>query len=90
MVAHYLNEKFNPRAVLLSLPGVHSSHNAANLSTQLVSILDYFGLRESFSNTITDNASENTAYIDLLGTELFIDASKRYVQCIGHVINLIA
>ena len=55
-----------------------------------MSILDYFGLRESFGNAIADNTSENAAYIDLLGTELFIDASKRHVRCIGHVINLIA
>jgi hypothetical protein len=66
------------------------SHNATNLSTQLVSILDYFDLRESFGNAITDNASKNAACLDLLSTELFIDTSKRYVRCMGYVINLMA
>jgi hypothetical protein len=90
VVAHYLDEKFNPRAVLLSLPRMHGSHNATNLSTQLVSILDHFDLRESFGNAITDNASENAACLDLLGTELFINTGKRHVRCMGHVINLVA
>lgn len=90
VVAHYLDEKFDPRAVLLLLPRMHGSHSATNLSTQLVSILDYFDLRESFGKAITDNASENAACLDLIGTELFIDTGKRHVRCMGHIVNLVA
>jgi hypothetical protein len=89
-VAHYLDESLKPRAVLLALPRMQGSHSAVNLSTQLVSILDFFDLRKSFGNAITDNASENAACMDLLRDELFIDTGKRHVRCMGHVINLVA
>ena len=69
---------------------MHGSHYAANLSTQLVSILDYFDLRESFGNAISDNAFENSACLDLLGTELSIDTGERHVRCMCHVIDLVA
>ena len=53
-------------------------------------VLRHFRLRESFGNTITDNASENAACLDILSDELFIDTRKRHVRCMGHVINLVA
>jgi len=69
---------------------MEGAYIAVNLSDQIGSILRYFNLQESFSNAIIDNVSENAACLDLLGVELFIDTRKRYVRCIGHVINLIA
>jgi hypothetical protein len=91
IVAHYLNDEFKPRTVLLALPCIQESHTAANLSIQIASILRHFKIDErSFSNAITDNASENAACMDLLRDELFVDTSKRYIRCMGHVINLVA
>jgi hypothetical protein len=90
VVAHYLDRRFEPRAVLLALPTMHGSHTAVNLSTKLSSILDYFKLRESFGYAITDNASENRACLNLLSKELAFDAGERHVLCIGHIINLVA
>lgn len=69
---------------------MEGAYIAVNLSDQIGSILRYFNLQESFGNAITDNASENAAYLDLLGAELFIDTRKRHVRYIGYVINLIA
>lgn len=69
---------------------MQGSHTAVNLFSQLLSILRHFKLQESFGNAITDNASENTACMDLLRQELFIDTGKRHVRCIGHIINLVA
>jgi hypothetical protein len=90
VVAHYLDASFTPRATLLALPQMHSSHTAVNLSEQLGSLLRYFKLESKLSNAITDNASKNAACLDLLGDTLLIDTRKRHVRCIGHVINLIA
>jgi hypothetical protein len=90
VVAHYLNATFTPRATLLALPRMQGSHTAVNLAEQLGSILRHFNLQESFGNAVTDNASENAACLALLSEELAIDVSKRYVRCIGYVINLVA
>jgi hypothetical protein len=53
-------------------------------------VLHHFRLRESFGNVVTDNASKNAAYLNILSDELFIDTRKRYMRYIGHVINLVA
>jgi hypothetical protein len=90
VVAHYLDRRFEPRAVLLALPSMHGSHTAVNLSAKLSSILDHFKLRESFGYAITDNASENRACLNLLSKELAFVAGERHVLCMGHIINLVA
>jgi hypothetical protein len=90
VVAHYLDASFTLRAVLLALLRMQGSHTAVNLSQQLGLVLRYYKLEKSFSNAITDNASENVAYLDLLRDELFIDTRKRHVQCTGYIINLVA
>jgi hypothetical protein len=89
-VAYYLNQRFELRALLLALPRMAGAHTAVSLSIQLVTILDHYNLRESFGYTITDNASENRACLNLLSQELGFNTAKRYVLCMGHVINLVA
>lgn len=68
---------------------MQGKHIAINLSDKIGSVLRHFKLKESFGYAITDNASKNAAYLDLLGDQLFIDTRKRHVRCIGHVINLV-
>jgi hypothetical protein len=75
VVAHYLDKHFEPRALLLALPRMTGAHTAASLSTQLVTILDYYKLRERFGYAVTDNASENRACLDILALELSINAA---------------
>lgn len=90
VVTHYLNRRFSLRTILLGLPRIAGAHTTASLSTQLVSILDFYNLRESFGYAVTDNASKNRACLDILLKELGFSAPQRYVRCIGHVINLVA
>jgi hypothetical protein len=52
--------------------------------------LDHYNLRESFGYTITDNTSENRAYLNLLSQELGFNTAKRHVLYIGHIINFVA
>jgi hypothetical protein len=90
VVAHYLDHRFEPRALLLAMPRMQGSHTAVNLSQQLSKLISYFNLKTSIGYAITDNASENRVCINLLATELDFDASKRHVLCIGYIINLVA
>jgi hypothetical protein len=89
-VAHYLNDRFEPRAILLALPRMRGSHTAVNLSDQLSALIQYFDLEQRFGYAITDNASENRACLNLLAEDLAFDAGKRHVLCMGHIINLVA
>jgi hypothetical protein len=75
--------------VLLALLSIYSSHTSINIATSISKILAYFGIRDNFGYTITDNASENTACLNYLSELLNIDLDKRRVICIGHVINLV-
>lgn len=88
--AHYLDRRFEPRALLLAFPRMTGAHTAASLSTHLVSILNHYNFRERFGYAVTDIASENRACLDLLARELGIDAAQCHVRCMGHVINLVA
>jgi hypothetical protein len=90
IVTHYLNYRFEPRTVLLVMLRMRGAHTAANLSSQLLTLIQHFNLQTSFGYAITDNASENRACLDLLAKSIHFDTSKRHVLCIGHIINLVA
>jgi hypothetical protein len=90
VVAYYLNNNFELHAILLAMPRMQGSHTAANLKAQISGIVRHFGLETTLGYTITDNASENRAYLNLLADKLAFDAGKRYVLYIEHVINLVA
>jgi hypothetical protein len=76
--------------VLLALQQIHGSHIAVSIAKSLSQILYHFDLTTRLGNIVTDNASENGAYIAILAKECFIKPRERHVLCIGHVINLIA
>jgi DNA-binding helix-hairpin-helix protein with protein kinase domain len=88
VIAYYLNDNFEPRAILLAMLRMQGSHTAVNLKDQIVGLVKHFGLENTLGYPITDNASENQACLRLLAEDLAFDASKRHVLCIGHVINL--
>jgi hypothetical protein len=78
-----------PLTLLLALPRISGAYTPISLSTQLVSILDHYNIRDSFGYTVTDNASKNRACLDILIKELSFNAVERYVRCIGYIINLV-
>lgn len=89
-MAHYLDARCSPRAVLLSLPAVKGAHTAVNVASQLSAIVRHFNLRQSFGHAVTDNASENESCMNILSGELALPQDKRHVFCIGHIDNLVA
>lgn len=90
VVAHYLNASQHPRNVLLGLPRVRGSHTAANIAGSISHLLERFDVQYKIGNLVTDNASENHACIEILGSKYSFNANERHVLCIGHVINLVA
>lgn len=90
VVAHYLDRCGNPRAILLALPRMVGSHTAVNLASQIGGLVDHFQLQQRFGNAITDNAPENHVCMNILASQLGIDADERHVLCMGHIINPVA
>jgi hypothetical protein len=76
--------------ILLTLLIMHSSHIGVSITKQIYAILIYFRISDNFGYAITNNASENTVYLDHLSELLKVDLDKRRVICIGYVINLVA
>jgi hypothetical protein len=57
---------------------------------QLAELLNHFKIKDRFRQGITDNASKNYTYIELLTTKLFLNAKENHVLYASHIINLIA
>jgi hypothetical protein len=68
---------------------IYSSHTGVSITKQIYTILTHFRIAENFGYAITDNISENTACLDHLSELLKVDLDKRYVMCIGYIINLV-
>jgi hypothetical protein len=69
---------------------MYGCHTGVSIAEQIYEILTHFRIANNFGHAITDNASENTAYLDHLSELLSITLDSRCVMCIGHVINLVA
>lgn len=90
-MAHYLNQRFELRTILLGMPSIKSAHTVVSIASQITVLLDYWKLCESFSNAVTDNATEKRACLRIIAKELDLaKPEKRHVYCIGHIINLVA
>jgi hypothetical protein len=47
VVAHYLNDNFEPPAILLAMLRMQGSHTAVNLKDQIVGLVKHFGLENT-------------------------------------------
>jgi len=65
-------------------------HNASFISESITKVANYYGLKEKILCITFDNASNNTAAIDLLKLELSLPLEEIFhVRCACHVYNLI-
>jgi hypothetical protein len=72
------------------MPRMTDAHTTVNVASQISKLLNHFSLQTCFGHAITDNASENSACMAIIGEELAINTDERHVLCIGHIINLVA
>jgi hypothetical protein len=90
VVTYYLNADHQPRTVLLALPRMRGSHTVVNTAATLSDLLQHIDLTTRLGNVVTDNASENSACIEILARNCSINAKQSHILCMGHVINLVA
>jgi hypothetical protein len=91
IVAHYLDEHYCRRAVVLGLRDTFGSHTGANMADQISTTLKDFSVKE-VDYFIADNATNNDKALEVL-----IGMRPQYCQnkvtqrlrCVGHVYNLV-
>jgi len=78
-----------PQKLVLGLPELTERHTGENIAAQIIEIIEEFEIGDKLGYFTLDNASNNKTSMEELGLEFQFDSEKRWVRCIGHVINII-
>jgi hypothetical protein len=89
VVAHYLDKRYQPKTVLLSLRNTYWSHNAEELKHRLFETLKDFKISNKVGFFMADNASNNDKALQLLATVIDIKPVQNRLRCTAHIINLV-
>jgi hypothetical protein len=76
-----------PQKCALGLPELLDRHTGENIAEQILDIVREFEIGDKLGYFTLDNASNNKTTMEELGRELGFDWKKRWVRCIGHVVN---
>jgi hypothetical protein len=90
IVAHFIDAKFESRAILLATPEQNESHMGVEIADQVISVIEDFNIGDNLGFFVLDNASNNDTAMQAIGNRFGFDPQERRLRCAGHVINLIA
>jgi hypothetical protein len=90
IVAHFIEAKFESRAILLATPEQNESHMDFEIADQVISVIEDFNIGDNLGFFVLDNASNNDTAMQAIGKRFGFDPQERRLRCAGHVINLIA
>ena len=90
IIAHYIDEQYNVKNVLLALRNTYGSHAAAEMKHHLLAVVREYRITTKLAFFIADSANNNDAALDLLQPDLPIQPSKQRLRCGCHIINLVA
>ncbi|EWZ27879.1 hypothetical protein FOZG_18414 [Fusarium oxysporum Fo47] len=76
-----------PQKCVLGLPELLDRHTGENIAEQILNIVREFQIGDKLGCFTLDNASNNKTTMEELDRELGFAWKKRWVRCIGHVIN---
>jgi hypothetical protein len=76
VIAHYINNIFKNRTVIIALKRLHETHSGENIDSLLIEIINDFDLKERLEYFITDNASSNDTCVYHIFISFFPDLSK--------------
>ncbi|KAG7409390.1 hypothetical protein Forpe1208_v010865 [Fusarium oxysporum f. sp. rapae] len=76
-----------PQKCVLGLPELLDRHTGEKTAEQILDIVGEFEIRDKLGYFTLDNASNNKTTMEELGRALGFDWKKRWVRCIGHVVN---
>lgn len=83
VTAHFIDEKFELKSVLLEVCLFEGSHTSINLATELNRIVSDWKLQDKILLTISDNASN-------IKKAIIYDLAWKHYGCLAHTINLVA
>ena len=92
---HFLDQEYRYQNILLAFKGQLGQYTGANIATIVHKVLLGWGIPERVGVTITDNATNNDAYIKALYPALepsmtLADIVARRIRYFGHILNLTA
>jgi hypothetical protein len=90
IVAHFINAKFEPRAILLATPEQSGSHSGIEIADEVIRVIVDFGIEDKLGYFVLDNASNNDTAMQAIADKFDFDPTQRRLRCAGHTINLIA
>lgn len=79
---HYINENFEPKAVLLECSSSPESHTSSNLASELNRIITLWGLENKVLLAVSDNAAN-------IKKAIKEELQWRHFGCYAHTLNLI-
>jgi hypothetical protein len=72
------------------LPQIEGRHNGENLADRVSEIIYKYSFEHQVRYFITDNAESNNTCLDELGFKFDFSKKRHWLQCCGHIINLVA
>ncbi|KAF5227806.1 hypothetical protein FANTH_14671, partial [Fusarium anthophilum] len=78
-----------PQKCVLGLPELTERHTGENIAGQIIDIIREYEFSDKLGYFTLDNAGNNRTSMGELGLEFGFDWEKRWVRCIGHVVNIV-
>ena len=66
IIAHYIDEQYNVKNVLLALRNTYGSHAAAEMKHHLLAVIREYRITTKLAFFMADSANNNDAALDLL------------------------
>jgi hypothetical protein len=93
VVAHYTDNIFKNRIIMIALKRLHETHSGENIGSLLIEIINNFDLKERLGYFVTNNASSNDTCVYHIFTSFLSDLSKiqrtQYrLRYFGYILNL--
>uniref|UniRef100_A0A0D2Y8H5 HAT C-terminal dimerisation domain-containing protein n=1 Tax=Fusarium oxysporum (strain Fo5176) TaxID=660025 RepID=A0A0D2Y8H5_FUSOF len=74
---------------VLGLPELTERHTGENIAGQIIEIIREYEISDKLGYFTLDNAGNNKTSMGELGLEFGFDWEKRWVRCVGHVVNIV-
>jgi hypothetical protein len=78
-----------PQKCVLGLPELTERHTGENIAGQIIKIIREYEISDKLGYFTLDNAGNNKTSMGELGLEFGFDWEKRWVRCVGHVVNIV-